>query len=108
MGCSQRQASERNEGALARGLHDRRLARRAAGGLWRLGRHDSRVGFEDRQRVHYCVFHFDIKNEKIWIQHDATDIPVAQLVLDAGVPKEDLVLAFHPPYRRALSGFAIA
>ncbi len=67
-----------------------------------------RLGFEENRRVYYCVFHFDIKNEKIWIQQDTTDIPVAQLLLDAGVPKEDIVLAFHAPYRRELSGFAVA
>jgi hypothetical protein len=66
-----------------------------------------RLGFEERKRVHYCVFHFDIKNDKIWIQQDTTDIPVAQLLLDAGIPKEDIVLAFHAPYRRELSGFAV-
>ena len=67
-----------------------------------------RVGFENDRRVYYCVFHFDIKNEKIWIQQDTTDIPVAQLLLDEGVPKEDIVLAFYAPYRRELSGFAVA
>jgi hypothetical protein len=67
-----------------------------------------RLGFENLRRVHYCVFHFDIKNDKIWIQQDSTDIPVAQLLLDEGVPKEDIVLAFHAPYRRELSGFAVA
>jgi XisI protein len=59
-------------------------------------------------RVDYCVFHFDIRNDKIWVQHDITDIPVAQLLLDAGVPKEDLVLGFHAPYMREISGFAMA
>ena len=67
-----------------------------------------RVGFENRSRVHYCVFHFDIRNGKIWVQQDITDIPVAQLLLDAGVPKEDLVLGFHAPYMRGISGFATA
>ena len=67
-----------------------------------------RVGFENDRRVHYCVFHFAIKNDKIWLEEDTTDIPVAQLLLDAGIPKEDIVLAFHAPYRRELSGFAVA
>lgn len=61
-----------------------------------------RIGFEDRRRVHYCVFHFDIKDQKIWVQHDSTDIPVTQLLIDAGVPKKDIVLGFHAPYRRKL------
>jgi XisI protein len=67
-----------------------------------------RVGFEDNRRVHYSVFHFDILNGKIWIQEDTTDIPVVQLFLDAGIPKEDIVLAFHAPFRRELSGFAVS
>ena len=67
-----------------------------------------RVGFENSRRVHYCVFHFDIRNGKIWVQQDITDIPVAQLLLDAGVLKEDLVLGFHAPYMRGISGFATA
>ena len=67
-----------------------------------------RVGFENRRRVHYCVFHFDIKNDKVWVQEDATDIPITQRLLDAGIPKEDIVLGFHAPYKRSLSGFAVA
>jgi XisI protein len=67
-----------------------------------------RLGFENNRRVYYCVFHFDIKNDKIWIQQDTTDIPVAQLLLDDGISNDDIVLAFHAPYRRELSGFAVA
>lgn len=67
-----------------------------------------RVGFEGRQRVHYIVFQMDIKGDKIWIQQDVTDVPIAQRLLDAGVPKSDIVLGFHAPYKRALAGFATA
>ena len=35
-----------------------------------------RIGFENRRRVYYCVFHVDIKDEKVWIQEDATDLPL--------------------------------
>lgn len=67
-----------------------------------------RVGFEARKRVYYCVFQLDIIKGKIWVQHDATDTPIAQTLLDAGVPKEDIVLGFHAPYKRPLSGLAVA
>lgn len=67
-----------------------------------------RIGFEDRRRVYYSVFHFDIINNKIYIQQDTTDIPVAQLLLDAGISKEDIVLAFHAPYKRAMTGMAVS
>jgi XisI protein len=39
---------------------------------------------------------------------NAPDIPIAQYLLDAGIPKDDIVLAFQAPYRRELSGFAVA
>jgi hypothetical protein len=28
-------------------------------------------------------------------------------LLARGVPKEDIVLAFHPPYKRPYTGFAV-
>lgn len=66
-----------------------------------------RIGFENRRRVYYCVFHVDIKDGKVWIQEDATDLPLVLKLEQAGVPKEDLVLAFHAPYKRALSGYGV-
>ena len=35
---------------------------------------------------------------KIWIRHDGTNRPVADELVRAGVPREAIVLAFHPPY----------
>jgi XisI protein len=67
-----------------------------------------RHGFEDRKRVFYIVFQMDIKDGKIWVQQDTTDVPIVQRLLDAGVPKSDIVLGFHAPYKRALAGFAVA
>ncbi|MDX2282470.1 MAG: XisI protein [Saprospiraceae bacterium] len=67
-----------------------------------------RIGFENRRRVYYCVFHLDIINSKVWIQVDATDVPIAHRLEAAGVPKEDIVLGFHAPYKRTLEGYAAA
>jgi hypothetical protein len=50
----------------------------------------------------------DIKDSKIWIQHDGTESGVANELVELGVSKEDIVLAYHPPYKRAYTTFAVA
>lgn len=65
------------------------------------------VGWEKNHRNYGCVLHVDIKDNKIWIQHDGTEIGIANELVNLGVPKEDIVLAFHSPYRRQFTGFAI-
>lgn len=65
------------------------------------------VGWIGAERVHGCVLHIDIKNGKIWIQHDGTEEGVANCLVEAGVPKEDIVLAFHSPFKRQFTGFAV-
>ncbi len=65
------------------------------------------VGWHDYRRVRGCVLQIDIKNDgKIWIQHDGTEIGVANELVEWGVPKEDIVLAYHAPYKRKYTGFA--
>ena len=46
--------------------------------------------------VHGSLVHLDIKGGKVWIQRDGTEHGVAQL-LEAGVPKDHIVLAFRSP-----------
>jgi hypothetical protein len=64
------------------------------------------VGWNKDRRIRGCLLHIDIKDGKIWIQHDGTETGVANELTALGVPKEDIVLAFHPPYKRKYSGFA--
>jgi len=66
------------------------------------------VGWQEQRRIHGCVIHLDIIDDKIWIQHDGTNWPVADALIEAGVPKEDIVLGFHPEDVRPLTGFAAA
>jgi hypothetical protein len=65
------------------------------------------VGWDKQRRIHGIVIHLDIKDGKIWLQYDGTDRPVADELLEAGVPKEDIVLAFHPEDIRHHTGFAV-
>jgi uncharacterized iron-regulated membrane protein len=66
------------------------------------------IGWQGARRVHSSVIHLDIIDGKIWIQHDSTDWPVADALIEAGVPQEDIVLGFHPADVRPLTGFAVA
>ena len=65
------------------------------------------AGWQDEHRIYGCVIHVDIKNGKIWIQHDGTEAVIADEFLKLGVPPEDIVLAFHSPFRRQFTGFAV-
>lgn len=65
------------------------------------------VGWHGKKRIHGCIMHLDIKDGKIWIQHDGTEIGMANELVAQGVPKEDIVLAFHAPSRRSYTGFAV-
>ena len=38
-----------------------------------------------------------IRDEKFWIEEDCTEEGLATELVRAGVPKEDIVLAFHEP-----------
>ncbi|MCX5980646.1 MULTISPECIES: XisI protein [Nostocales] len=65
------------------------------------------VGWKNRKRQHGCVLHLDIKDQKIWIQHDGTEIGIADELVKLGVPKSDIVLAFHEPLVRQYTDFAV-
>lgn len=65
------------------------------------------VGWNGDRRIRGSILHIDIKDNKIWIQHDGTEEGVANELLNQGVPKQDIVLAFHSPFRRQFTGFGV-
>ena len=65
------------------------------------------VGWDGVRRIHGSVIHLDIIDGKIWIQYDGTTRPVAEELLAAGVPREDIVLGFHPEDVRRMTDFAV-
>ncbi len=65
------------------------------------------VGWDGVRRVHGAVIHLDLRGGKVWIQYDGTSRPVAEELVAAGIPREDIVLAFHPTELRRLTGFGV-
>jgi hypothetical protein len=63
-------------------------------------------GREGVKRVHGCIVHIDIINDKIWIQRDGTEDGVATELLKEGIPKDKIVLGFRSPEMRKLTEFA--
>ncbi len=51
--------------------------------------------------------HLEIVEGKIWIEHDDTEEGIATDLLEAGVPKEDIVLGFHPQELRPYTEFGV-
>ena len=64
------------------------------------------IGWKNYERFHGSVLHVDIHDGQIWIQHDGTESGLANELVERGVPKEDIVLAFYAPYKRKFTGFA--
>lgn len=61
------------------------------------------VGWETDYREYGAFVHIDVKpDSKVWLQHDGTDLRIALLLADEGIPKKDIVLGFHAPHRREL------
>ena len=65
------------------------------------------VGWNNQKRIYGPIMHLDIKNEKIWIQQNTTEVDIALELMEMGVPKQDIVIGFHTPKMRYLSGFAV-
>ena len=65
-------------------------------------------GWEGVRRVHGCLVQVDLIEGKFWIQRDGTEYSIAQELLDAGVTKDRIVLAFRSLEKRRLTDFAVA
>ena len=81
------------------------------------------VGWQQKRRVHGCLIavswvvrvalprdseHVQIIDGKIWIQRDGIEDGITEELVEAGIPKSDIVLGFHPPEVRHYTGYAIA
>ena len=64
------------------------------------------VGWDGDRRVYGSVLHLDIREGKIWIEQNMTEVRIAQELVERGVAKENIVLGFHPPEMRQYTDYA--
>ncbi len=65
-----------------------------------------RSGWNGKERVRYMTMYLRIKDGKIWVEEDLTNLCVVDDLLAAGISKGDIVLGFHHPSKRPLTEFA--
>jgi hypothetical protein len=53
------------------------------------------------------LLHFDLRNGKIWVQQNDTEIEIGDELIARGVSPKDIVLGFLPEQDRALVKFAV-
>ena len=66
------------------------------------------VGWKEKKRVWYTTIYARIRDGKFWIEIDWTQDGIANALVASGVPKEDIVLAFHHPNHRRYTEFAVS
>lgn len=67
------------------------------------------VGWEGKHWVYGSFVHIDVKpTGRVWLQHDGTDLRIANDLEKRGIPKFDIVVGFQPTYIRPLmDGYAL-
>lgn len=66
------------------------------------------LGWQNGERVTGMTVYVRIRDGKFWIEEDWTENGIATDLMNAGVPREDIVLAFHEPKMRQYTDFAVA
>ncbi len=70
------------------------------------------VGWDKYQRIHNVILHIELRgsaqNCKVWIQYDGIEGGVAEELVQAGIPRENIVLGFHPENVRRFTEYAVA
>ena len=65
------------------------------------------VGWRNHHRIYGCVVHLDIKDGKIWVQHNGTEFDISLRLAEMGIPKQSIVNGFHSSYMRQFTDFAV-
>ena len=66
------------------------------------------LGWNGDSYLHATPIHITLIRDKVWIQYDDTEEGVATDLVNAGIPKENIVLGFRHPKIRQHTGFAVA
>jgi hypothetical protein len=66
------------------------------------------TGWTGKHRVHGSAIHIDVRDDKIWVEHDGTKDGIVDELIEAGIPCDHIVLGFQHPDERKYTEFAVA
>ncbi len=66
------------------------------------------MGWEKYKRTFNLLFHLDIIGDKIWVQEDKMEYSIAERLVERGISKEEIVLAYFPDYHRVYTEYAVS
>ncbi|MFV9505444.1 MAG: element excision factor XisI family protein [Oscillochloridaceae bacterium umkhey_bin13] len=67
------------------------------------------VGWQGGRRIHSTAAHIALADDKVWIEHDGLPPPgLATELIEAGIPKTAVVLAFQTPYAHSSQDVALS
>lgn len=52
---------------------------------------------------HGIIMHFHLKDDKVFLYANNTDVEIGEVLAEKGIPKSDIVIAFVPEYERDLA-----
>ena len=67
-----------------------------------------RFGWDDKKQIQHIIIYLCIKNGKVWVEEDATNLCVVDDLLSTVIPQSDIILGFQHPSKRSLTEFATA
>jgi hypothetical protein len=67
-----------------------------------------RFGWDNKKLIQHIIIYLCIKDGKVWVEKDATNLCIVDDLLSAGIPPSDIVLGFHHPSKRGFTEFATA
>ena len=60
------------------------------------------------ERVFNVFFQADIIQDKIWIQADNNEYSITERLVDKGITKKNIVLAYYPEFHREYTEYAVS
>lgn len=66
------------------------------------------MGWDGYKRIFNLLFHLDLIGDKIWVQEDKMEYSIAERLVEKGISKKEIVLAYFPDYHRQYTEYAVS